>query len=304
MVTQNAHHRQRMLSYFYKHGATKTAIRYHQSRKTVYKWVKRYDGSLQSLEDLSHRPRSHPNQHTNRELKHIKRYIKQYGRSDLLLIFQKLRDEKGYKRHYGSFKRLVARMFKEVKRQRAKKKPKPYERAEYPGQKVQIDVKYVPSHCVAGGGKYYQFTAVDECTRWTYREMYNEKSTYEAYDFLKKLILNAPFPIRKIQTDNGVEFTNSLLVIKSKHKTMFEHALEQLDIIYQRIRIATPRHNGKVERQHRTDQLRFYRKLRMYSLEDGRKQLAVYQVHSNNHIKTCLNFRSPNQVLEDYLAVM
>ena len=46
---------------------------------------------------------------------------------------------------------------------------------------------------------------------------------------------------------------------------------------YHRIRIATPRHNGKVERQHRTDELRFYKHMRMYSLADGRKQLAVYQ---------------------------
>ena len=49
-----------------------------------------------------------------------------------------------------------------------------------------------------------------------------------------------------------------------------------MDILYKRIRIATPRHNGKVERQHRTDEMRFYDDLRMYSLEDGRKQLAVY----------------------------
>ena len=35
-------------------------------------------------------------------------------------------------------------------------KPKPYEAALYPGQKVQIDVKFVPSRCVAGETKYYQ----------------------------------------------------------------------------------------------------------------------------------------------------
>ena len=71
-----------------------------------------------------------------------------------------------------------------------------------------------------------------------------------------------------------------------------------------RIRIATPRHNGKVERQHRIDQLRFYDRLRMYSLVDGRRQLAVYQKKSNDYIKHCLGLRSPNQVLADYLAVM
>ncbi|MDR1669478.1 MAG: DDE-type integrase/transposase/recombinase [Oscillospiraceae bacterium] len=82
-----------------------------------------------------------------------------------------------------------------------KKKPKPYQRAEYTGQKVQIDVKYVPGQCAANGGKYYQFTAKDECTRWTFREMYDEHSTYSAKDFLMKLVRNPQFPIREVQSD-------------------------------------------------------------------------------------------------------
>jgi transposase len=85
---------------------------------------------------------------------------------------------------------------------------------------------------------------------------------------------------------------------------MFEQLLENMDIIYHRIRVATPRHNGKVERQHRLDEKRFYSKTRMYNLADGRKQLALYNVKSNNISKVCLNFKSPNKVLEGYLGVM
>ena len=172
------------------------------------------------------------------------------------------------------------------------------------GQKVQIDVKYVPSYCVTNGEKYYQYTAVDECSRWTYREMYDEHSTYSSKDFLEKLIRKAPFPIREVQTDNGSEFTNRLQVTKSKHLTMFEKALNDYGILYHRIQIATPRHNGKVERQHRIDEERFYQSMRMYSLEDGRKQLAVYQKKSNNYIKQCLGMKTPNQIVEMYQAVM
>ena len=200
--------------------------------------------------------------------------------------------------------RVIQRWIGDEKREKLKKKPKPYQRADYPGQKVQIDVKYVPSRCVANGQKYYQFTAVDECTRWAFREMYDERSTYSARDFLLNLVTIAPFPIRLAQTDNGTEFTRALLVTKAKHKTLFEQALLDMGILYQRIRIATPRHNGKVERQHRCDELRFYKKLRMYNLTDGRKQLAVYNKKSNGIPKICLGFLSPNQVLEKYLAVM
>ena len=138
-------------------------------------------------------------------------------------------------------------------------------------------------------------------SRWTYREMYDEHSSYSARDFLEKLVRHAPFPIRLVQTDNGAEFTNTLFVTKSKHLTLFEQALKDMDMLYKRIRIATPRHNGKVERQHRIDELRFYSTLRLYNLSDGRTQLARYQRASNNHIMTCLGLRSPNDVLSDYL---
>lgn len=297
--------RQRIVKYAQKHSVTETATRYKVSRKTVYKWLSRYDGTTASLEDRSHRPKTSPKSHTELELRQIRRRLKKYKWADLILAYQELVEKDGYTRSYGGFKRVAARMkaLKPVKKKK-KRKSKPYQRADYPGQKIQIDVKYVPSYCVTDGRKYYQYTAVDECSRWTYREMYDEHSTYSSKDFLLKLVEHAPFPIREVQTDNGTEFTNRLLVTKSKHVTMFEKALEELGILYHRIQIATPRHNGKVERQHRTDESRFYKDMRMYSLEDGRKQLKVYQKKSNNYIKTCLGMKSPNTIVRMYQGVM
>lgn len=293
-----------MVRYSHEHGVEAAAIRYKTTRKTVYKWRKRYDGSIDSLRDRSHRPHSHPKAHTAEEIALITRLAKHSKNGDLLLLYEKLQ-KKGYGRSYGGFKRVFSRLGLApiVKKKKPVRKPKPYQRAEYPGQKVQLDVKFVPGYCSADGKKYYQFTAKDECSRWTFREMYDEHSTYSARDFLEKLVKAAPFPIRLIQTDNGSEFTNALLVTKSKHKTLFEQALEDMGIEYQRIRIATPRHNGKVERQHRTDEMRFYKKMRMYSLKDGRAQLAKYQRESNYHIMTCLGLKSPMQILELYLGV-
>lgn len=128
--------------------------------------------------------------------------------------------------------------------------------------------------------------------------------TGDSKDFLIKLIHAFPFPIREIQTDNGTEWTTQLLVKNPDNKTLFEQALMDMGIIYHRIRVATPRHNGKVERQHRTDEKRFYSKMRMYSLADGRNQMAKYNKWSNTIPKICLNFLSPNEVLEQYIGVM
>ena len=276
--TQETAFRQRVLTYQQNgHSVTETANRYHISRKTVYKWRKRWDGTRESLEDRSRRPKHSPRQQTEAEIKLVKRQAKRYKWRDIILAYQGARE---------------------------RRTNKPYQRADYPGQKVQVDVKYVPSECVTDGNKYYQYTAVDECTRWTYRCMYNEHSTYSSVQFLHQLVKACPFQIKRIQTDNGTEWTKQLIANDPKDLTSFELGLKAYGIEYQRIRVATPRHNGKVERQHRIDQARFYNDLRMYSLLDGQRQLAEYQRKSNDYIKGCLGMRSPNQMIELYLGVM
>lgn len=301
-ITSEAHFRQLVLKFSFKHGVTEASRRFHVSRNAIYEWKAKYDGTWQSLKERSHRPHHHPNEHTEEEKELILRRYPRY-KDDMIMLWDSLK-KSGYKRSYSSLIRVVRKWVKPEIERRTARKPKPYERAAYPGQKIQIDVKFVPSYCVANGEKYYQYTAIDECTRFCYREMYAEHSTYSSKDFLMKLLKAFPFPIREVQTDNGTEWTTALLVKDPKSKTLFEQALEDMDILYHRIRVATPRHNGKVERQHRTDEKRFYKKMRMYNLEDGKKQLKKYNLKSNNIPKVCLNFRTPNEVLSDYLAIM
>lgn len=302
IVTSEAHFRQRVIKYSLKHGVTAASNRFHRSRQAIYEWKAKYDGTWKSLREKSHRPKSHPNQHTEEEKAMILRRYPRYS-DDIIMLWDSLR-KSGYKRSYYSLVRVINKWLKPEQKKKAVRKLQPYERATYPGQKVQIDVKFVPSYCTCNGAKYYQYTAIDECTRIVFRELYDEHSTYSSADFLKKLVIAFSFPIREIQTDNGSEFTNALLVKHSMHKSLFEQALEDMDIIYHRIRVATPRHNGKVERQHRTDEKRFYKKMKMYNLADGRKQLAKYNIKSNNIPKICLNFKTPNEILTDYLSVL
>lgn len=303
ILASNAHFRQRVIKKSYKIGVTAASKYYRISRNAIYEWRAKYDGkSWKSLIDKSHRPHHHPNEHTQEEKDMI---LKRYPRykDDMIMLWDSLR-KSGYNRSYTSLVRVVNKWIKPEIKKKQSYKQKPYQRAEYPGQKVQIDVKYVPSCCVVNGQKYYQYTAVDECTRWTFREMYDEHSTYSSRDFLLKLIKAFPAPIREIQTDNGREFTNAYLTDNQDTLSLFEEALNLLGIKYHRIRVATPRHNGKVERQHRTDEKRFYKKMKMYNLSDGRKQLSEYNKKSNNIPKICLNFLTPNEVMKKYLGVM
>jgi len=297
-LASKAHFRQRVIKYAEKHGVTKASDRFRVCRNAIYEWKTRYDGSWKSLMDRSHRPHHHPAEHTQEEYDLIRRYWYR-NKDDRMILWMKIR-EKGYKRSYKSMCRALKRLAINIEIEvRHSYKPKPYAKAEYPGQKVQIDVKYVPKECVVGNTKYYQYTAIDEYTRLVYREMYDEHSTYSSEDFIKKAIAFFPFRIELVQTDNGTEWTNAM-VSNEPTPTLFEQALIRANIAYKRIRVATPRHNGKVERQHRADQKRFCKRLRMYDLDDGRKQLKRYNQFSNTIPKVCLDYKSPLEVLAEY----
>lgn len=146
------------------HGVMETAIRYKMSRKTVIKWRNRWDGTQESLKDRSRRPHRSPRQHSQEEIRVIRRVLKKHHWSDVLLSYQVLQERYGNKRSYGGFKRIAAWLKGAKPKRKKPRKPRPYTRAAYPGQKLQLDVKYVPSYCVTDSRKYYQFTAKDECT--------------------------------------------------------------------------------------------------------------------------------------------
>ena len=64
----------------------------------------------------------------------------------------------------------------------------PYEQMQYPGQRVQIDVKFVSEACIVGeakGKKFYQYTAIDEYSRFRYLEAFEEHSSYSSCHVLK-----------------------------------------------------------------------------------------------------------------------
>ena len=110
-LSQPKYQRQRIVKYAQKHSVTETAIRYKVSRKTVYKWLSRYDGTTASLEDRSHRPKTSPKSHTELELRQIRRRLKKHKWTDLILAYQELLEIDGYTRSYGGFKRVAARFF-------------------------------------------------------------------------------------------------------------------------------------------------------------------------------------------------
>ena len=303
-ITQTMYYRQSLIKYAKKFGVTKAAIHYRENRQLISRWMKRYDGTLQSLADRSHRPHSHPNQHNQNEIKLILDMRRRNVHTGIVRFWVKLR-QRGYKRSIsGLYKFLKKRKMMATKLPNPKKyKPKPYEQMTYPGQRVQIDVKFVPQICIVGQEEettWYQYTFIDEYSRFRYLEAFPEHNTYTSTQFLKHCIKKFPYPIECVQTDNGFEFTNSMARSKNPPKSLFEKTLDELGIKHKKIRPFTPRHNGKVERSHRKDNEEFYATHTFYSFEDYKKQLAVREREYNHFPMRPLAWRTPSQTLRSF----
>ena len=175
----------------------------------------------------------------------------------------------------------------------------------HPGERIQIDVKVVPRSCLANREeRLFQYTAIDEYSRYRILGAYPEQITYSSAEFLKKVVrefARLGIKVECVQTDNGFEFTNRFSNSKRDLQTLFEKTAAELGIRHKLIRPYTPRHNGKVERSHREDQKRFYSCHDFYSLDDFAKQLAVHHSRSNNFPMRPLHWLSPIEFIVQYV---
>lgn len=303
IVTEEMRFRKKVCDYAIKHKNNALAARrYHTSRQQVSRWLKRYDGTAKSLAYQSRRPKTHPNMHSKEELELIKKTYKRYGFEGLAQVYTVCK-KKGYKRSYGSMCKQIRDRYKKEQAQRSKypkSKWKP-EKVRYPGEKVQIDIKYVPEECIgfnSQGIRYYQITAIDEYSRKRVTKIVDEKSVTHTSEFVKSLEEKMGFKIKTVQTDNGREFTNS--PEQEGKKSIFEITLEKAGIKHKKTRPYSPWQNGKVERSHRIDGEKFYKRRRFKSYEEMIKSHTRYINRYNNIAKRVLAFKSPNEIIETF----
>ena len=109
-----------------------------------------------------------------------------------------------------------------------------------------------------------------------------------------------PFPIQRIQTDNGTEFTYKY--ISDTEQCPFDIALKKAGIEHILIPPRTPWHNGKVERSHRNDQKYFYDWEKFTSVEDLNCKLKKHLNWSNRKPMRTLGNKSPVELLREKLA--
>jgi transposase InsO family protein len=231
------------------------------SRSQFYIWLRRYEKQgQQGLRDRSRRPSM----------------IRYRIPPEVIALILRIREERRYgavrmslylQRHYQVYvsPTTILKIFHRhrvtrvsLKRYRPGPKPQAEGPLPVPGQSVQVDVKFVP-RLGRARQRFYQFTAIDEATRYRVLRVYDYNNTRSAVAFLDEVRRRLPFAIRRIQTDND-----------SSSGPQFTWHLADWGIAHRHIPPASPEVNGKVERSHKTDQEEFYQGKQFRS----RKQLA------------------------------
>ncbi len=317
-ITQAMRYRESLLKYAAKHGVGRACRKYNEYPSLIYRWRAKWlesGKSIQSLRDTSRRPHGHPNQHTDDELtliRNLRRRNPNIGLTDLWLKLKK----RGYGRTVQSLNKILHDMKLPTTPKTSPSptcKPKAYEQMDYPGQRVQMDVKYVPIDCLdqkllesTPYTRFFQYTAIDEYSRLRILEGYDEHNTYSSSLFLRQAVSFFKahgIEVECVQVDNGTEWTKRLAANDDTNLSLFELTAKQLNVKVKYIKPHTPKHNGKVERSHREDQKLLYSeviRLRrpIKGLGDYRTRLKRHQNKTNNRPMRPLNYQSPLDYLK------
>jgi transposase InsO family protein len=256
-----------------------TCRRFGVSRKTFYKWRRRQvEHGDSGLCNRSHAPQHSPRA-THRDIVSKILYLRQRYHFGPGKIADYLRRFHAVTIAGSSVHRLLKRhgMNRLPASQKYRSHGKRWQRYEkpQPGHRLQLDVKFLER--IPGTTKrFYQFTAIDDCTRVRVLKVFDRCNQRTAIQFIDDVIRRLPFRVRVIQTDNGAEFQSD-----------FHWHVEAQDIHHVYIRPRTPHLNGKVERSHRVDDQEFYQLLDRHGFTDDihlfNQKLREWEDYYNYH---------------------
>jgi transposase InsO family protein len=186
--------------------------------------------------------------------------------------------------------RILVRKRLIIPKEKGKRKPVTLYAKGFPGEEVQIDTTEP-----FGKKGIILISAVDDCSRWGMADCYYHNNSENSAEFVKRIVREAPFPIRSFRTDNGSEF-----------KKYFTKICKFLGITIKRNPVKHPTSNGKVERLHRTIEEECFWRVQAHkeNLSYGRYWLNRYLAWYNTvrrHGGYGMKGRTPQQRIEDWI---
>ncbi len=280
VIERQAKHRLSVLRHVEEvSGNVAATCRYYGiSRNCYYKWLRRYEAEgFEGLKDRSSAPHHMPTATSAEVVEKILWLRQQYhfGPHKISMYLQRYHDvtisPSGIWRILK--KAGINRLPSSQRYKRTQTRWKRYEK-QRPGHQLQVDVKFIEPLGQTGKKKrFYQYTAIDDCTRLRVLRAYPTHDQKTSIKFIDHVLSKLPFKIDEVQTDNGQEFGQ-----------IFHWHLLDKGIGHRRIKPKTPRLNGKVERSHRIDSEEFYRLLEGQVIDDARlfeKRLQEWEDHYN-----------------------
>mgnify|MGYP005661199265 CR=1 FL=1 len=300
LLSKAARLRLRWLDFYFAHGrnASLTARRFGISRETVRRWVRRFDPrDLTTLEDGSRRPHrvraSATPDGVVRRIVELRRRHPAWSKYKLHALLAR----EGIFASASTIGRILKRYdlvrtrkkrYKRTKLER-KRPPRALYRA-HPGSLVQMDAKYVYP---TPGVRWFQFTALDTCTRRRVMRLLSSLSSKSATRFLREAANELGFAIDTVQTDNGSEFLR-----------YFHEALDELRIPHYFSRPHTPKDLAMLERSHKTDDDEFYSQTELpLDICEANALLKQWQLTYNSlRPHQALGYLTPNEKLNQYIT--
>ena len=186
--------------------------------------------------------------------------------------------------------RILVRKRLLIPKAKGKRKPVTLYAKGFPGEEIQIDTTEP-----FGKKGIILISAVDDCSRWGMADCYHHNNSENAAAFVKRIIREAPFPIKAFRTDNGSEFKKHFITV-----------CKRLNIEIKRNPVKHPTSNGKVERMHRTIEEECFWRVEAHKqdLNYARYWLSRYLAWYNTkrkHGGYGMNGRTPQQRIEDYI---
>lgn len=288
-----------------KNNVTDTASHFGITRKTLHKWLKRFDETrLETLEEDSRAPQK-------TRIRNIT--VVQKRRISVLrnkhLRWGKMKLQKLYKKEYGEYisswkiQKVIEEKELYFDKTKQRKQQKRQKQAQiHPKKRITEFVKENKIHHLwhvdtvlltkSTGGYHYLLTAIDDLSKLAYARLYPTHSSKQAADFLKRLHYLTEGEIINLHHDNGSEFEKD-----------FKQACEQLSLPQWYSRVRTPKDNAVLERFNRTIQEEFV-EMTYADVEDIQEfnaELTEWLEEYNNvRPHQALDYRTPLEYIDTY----
>jgi hypothetical protein len=167
-----------------------------------------------------------------------------------------------------------------------------------------MDVKYLP-HLLPHREKCYVYNFIDHASNWSFKKVYSRISAKNTEHFMNSLLEVCPFKIKRLQTDNGIEFTFKWVSVNSDDPKAHPLALfcKKYHIVHKLIPPAEKELQGLVERAHRQDDQEMFSNVEPENLNEFSDLLDEYSKNRNAERRfKKLNWITPNLWLENFTA--